>query len=643
MLATGEGPAFLEMAKAPAATVGDDIMTMGELATERDGRVVVRNIGIDPAAAEAFKRVRTGMRGTRIDAEWKTLTNIATAESHGDVRTVFDGSTISVIRPLVAAHHALDVMSRHSNQNMVGYDAPRFVLDPVVYRNRSVYEARRKAALPAGLQEEGLTVTGPSVTPSFGPKGETNAWLLNFGSVESCSYTHLAGISGAGMIPKFDVPSSIAHEFMTVHEYAHSMDDNARNLLMATPHKLRKLEAFADAFAITELALAGRSLQELRKIVSCREAAIIGLSFTNGGQRMRIDAIEHFSGAAARAALNAATRLVHENRTANPAEVVRQAHRIAREFTISDGGMVELRNALSKLHAKSSSAEIARWLKDLSSTSKDKALAKTAESLAVHHRSFFTPAEQGRDGAARKIAEIHAASLKRHVAYSKENGLLDRTKRLLSDSESENWGVGQHNALRRLLNRVRSPASASVERAIRANIQKEIGSEASRHAGADQPAVMKLPPPVPSTPNPWTFSVADRLRQCAVHAEQAYHVITEVAATGIPSPSHQERFTASMRSLSSFVEALSWRDPTKDSKTVRRTLDAHPELEDYLRMVGNYSYADFGLPVDEGKRLQLQAIVMAINPQVDLPEMPRPQTEPTMGFGADLFPSTDRD
>lgn len=643
MLASGDGSAFIELPKPPAATVGDDIMTMGDLSTERDGRVVVRNIGIDHSAAAALKRVRTGMRGTRIDAEWKTLSNIATAESHGDVRTVFDGATISVIRPLVAAHHALDVMARHSNQNMVGYDAPRFVLDPVVYRNRSAYEARRRAALPAGLQEEALTVTGPSVTPSFGSKGETNAWLLNFGSVESCSYTHLAGISGAGMIPKFDVPSSLAHEFMTVHEYAHSMDDNSRNLRMATPYKLRKLEAFADAFAITELALAGRSLKDLNRIVSCREAAIIGLSFTNDGQRMRIDAIEHFSGAAARAALDAATRLVRESRTANPAEVVRQAHRIAKEFTISDPGMVELRNAVSKLHAKSSSAEVTRWLKELSSTAKDKALAKTSDSLAKHHRHFFIPAEQGKDGAALKIAELHAASLKRHVAYSKENGLIGRTKRLLTDSESENWGVGKHNALRRLLIRVRSPASAKVERAIRENLSKEIRSEVAGHSAAEQPAVMKLPPPAATTPNPWTFSVADRLRQCAVHAEQAYTIITEAAATGGPLPSHQERFTAAMRSLSSFVEALSWRDPAKDSKTVRRTLDAHPELEDYLRMVGNYSYSDFGLPVDEGKRLQLQAIVMAINPQVDLPEMPRPQAEPTMGFGDGLFPSTERD
>jgi hypothetical protein len=98
-----------------------------------------------------------------------------------------------------------------------------------------------------------------------------------------------------------------------------------------------------------------------------------------------------------------------------------------------------------------------------------------------------------------------------------------------------------------------------------------------------------------------------------------------------------------MRSLSSFVEALAWRDPTKDGKAVRRKLEEHPELEDYLRMVGNYSYADFGLPVDEGKRLQLQAIIMAINPKISLPEMPRPQAESTMAFGDELFPSTDRD
>jgi hypothetical protein len=643
MLASGEGSAFLEMPKAPAAAAGDDIMTMGDLSTERDGRVVARNIGIDSSAAEALRRVRIGVRGTRIDAEWKTLANIATAESHGDVRTVFDGATISVIRPLVAAHHGLDVMARHSNQNMVGYDAPRFVLDPVVYRNRSAYEARRRAALPAGLQEDGLTVTGPSITPSFGSKGETNAWLMNFGSVESCSYTHLAGISGSGMIPKFDVPSSLAHEFMTVHEFAHSMDDNSRELRMATPYNLRRLEAFADAFAVTELALAGRSLQELRKIVSCREAALIGLSFGTDGQRVRVDAIEHFSGAAARAALNAAAELVRQNRTANPAEVVRQAHKISERFTISDGGMIELRNALSKLHAKSSSTDVARWLKELSSTAKDKALVETAKSLANHHRNFLTPADQSRAGVAQKIAELHAASLKRHVAYSKENGLLGRTKRLLTDSESENWGIRNHNALRRLLDRVRSPGSAGVGNAIRENIRREIRTGWNSHAGMEQPAVMKLPPPAATTPNPWTFSVADRLKQCAVHAEQAYRVITEVAATGIPSPSHQERFTTSMMSLSSFVEALAWRDPTKDGKAVRRKLEEHPELEDYLRMVGNYSYADFGLPVDEGKRLQLQAIIMAINPKISLPEMPRPQAESTMAFGDELFPSTDRD
>lgn len=642
ILASGEGPAFIEMAKPPAAAAGDDIMTMGDLSKDKDGRMVARNIGIDPSAAEALKRVRMGMRGPRIDAEWKTLSHMAAAESQGDVRTVFDGSTISVIRPVVSAHHALDVLARHSNQNMVGYDAPRFVLDPVVYRNQSSYEARRKAALPIGLQEDGLTVTGPSVTPSFGSNGATNAWLLNFGSVESCSFTHLAGISGTGMIPKFDVSSALAHEFMTVHEFAHSMDDNSRNLRMATPYKMRRLESFADAFAVTELALAGRSLQELRKIVGCREAAIVGLSFAGDGQRVRIETIEHFSGAAARAALDAAAKLVHQGGTANPAEVVRQAHKISKKFTISDAGMKELQHALSGLNSKASSTDVDRWLKQLSSKAKDEALARTARSLAAHHRNFFAPADRG-NAATAKIAELHAASLKRHVAYSKENGLLGRTKNILADTENESWGIGKRNTLRRLLDVVRPSGGAGIERAIGENIRKEIRIEGDGATMRDQPAIMKLPAPAPATPNPWTFSVADRLKQCAAHAEQAYRVITEVAATGIPSPSHQQRFTASMRSLSSFVEALSWRDPTKDGKAVRKKLDDHPELEDYLRMVGNYSYADFGLPVDEGKRLQLQAIILAINPKASLPEMPRPQAESTMAFGDDMFPSTDRD
>ncbi len=642
ILASGEGTAFIELDKSPSASAGDDIMTMGELATERDGRVVVRGIGIEPSAAAALKRVRTSMRGQRMDAEWKTLANIAMAEKHGDVRTVNDGRTISVIRPVVAAHHALDVMARHSNQNMVGYDAPRFVLDPVVYRNGSAYEARRQAALPAGLQEDGVDVdvAGPSVIPSFGPAGQTNAWLINFGSVECCSFTHLAGISGAGMIPGFDVQPSLAHEFMTVHEYAHSMDDNARNLQMASPYALRRLEAFADAFAVTELVLAGRNLGELTKIVSCREAAIIGLSFTNGGRRTRIEAIEHFSGAAARAALNAAADLLSHGGTANPAEVVRQAHRVSERLTISDAGMRELREALTGISAESSSKDVARWLNELSVSAKDRGLALCARGLATTHKNFFIPAEQKGEEAAAAIAELHSGSLERHIAYAKENGLLDRTKPLLAETESKFWGVQRHGTVRTFLERLRPGRNGEFRRLIGENIRRKIEVEATGDEERHQPAVLKLSAPAAAAPNPWTFSVADRFRQCAAHAEQAYRIITEVAAAGAPSPAHQERFTSSMRSLSSFVEALSWRDPAKDAKGVRRKLEEHPELEDYLRMVGSYTYADFNLPVDEGKRLQLQAIILAINPRADLPEMPRPE-DPAPTFGNGLFPTTE--
>jgi hypothetical protein len=159
------------------------------------------------------------------------------------------------------------------------------------------------------------------------------------------------------------------------------------------------------------------------------------------------------------------------------------------------------------------------------------------------------------------------------------------------------------------------------------------------------PAVLKLPVLESSDPNPWTFSVADRLKQSATHAENAYKVIVETAARGgVPNDGHEERFAVSMRRLSSFVEAVVLRDPMKDGKAVRKKFDANPELEDFLRTSAAIGYRDATLPVSEGMRMQMQSLILAINPTADLPAMPAPpELVSGVEFGPNMFVSSDRD
>jgi hypothetical protein len=635
---TNNGTLFLETDRAPSASVGDDVMTTAEVTTERNGRVVARNPRIGPTMTAAYKRLRDGIRGSNIDANWKTLSKVAVAESHSDVRTVLDGQIISIIRPTATNQPAADVLKRHTNQNMVGYDAPRFVLDPVVYRNHSAYLLRQAAALPAGIRDK-ITVNGPEITPSIGQKGETRAWLMNFGNVENCSYTLLSQLSGPGLVPKFDIPATLAHEFTTVHEFAHSMDDQARKVSEATPEKRRRMESFADAFAITELALAGRNLNDLSKIVACREAAIIGASFRRDGKRARIALMEHLSGDAARAALNEAAKILKRGGKVTPAEVVRQAHKLSVKHSISNAGIQELDKSLRKLKQNATTEEIKECLDLLAKSTKDPALARMAKRLATTSDNFFSPADQRRKDVISKIAVLHQESLKKHVEYSAENGMLGRTKELLMASEKDWWSVRERNLLRRSLRAI-LPNGKNIGHAVSSNIEQQV---AARDASASEiPAIQKLPETQSASPNPWTYSLADRLKQSAAIAEQAYAVITEVAALGTVAPVHQERFSNAMRSLSLFAEAVTWRDVSKDGKAVRKKLEETPELEDHFRMVRDYSYEDIKLPVSEGKRLQLQSIILAVNPRAELPEMPQP-AEPATGFGSDLFMGTDRD
>jgi hypothetical protein len=271
-----------------------------------------------------------------------------------------DGQSLSVVRPTVSFQPAREIIARHSSpQNETN---PKFVLDPVIYASAARQAARKANAAPAGAGSDRS--------------------MLYFGNVEHCSYTQLVKISGPGMIPRYDVPAALAHEFMTAHEFAYQFDEFRGKAGSPSSRERRRIESFADAFAVTELILAGRSLKDIDRIVACREAAIIGLAGARGRTKGSADAIVSLSGAAARAALNAAYTVVQNGGYVDAVALVQQATRISERHTISDKGMKELQSALARLSTDATQAEMSRWLKNLAAATTDEALSLTASSLA---------------------------------------------------------------------------------------------------------------------------------------------------------------------------------------------------------------------------------------------------------------------
>ncbi|NTF17412.1 hypothetical protein G6L37_03170 [Agrobacterium rubi] len=644
MQPSGEGMVYLEMDKAPQAGAGDDILTMAEMVRHRDGRLIAKAVGLDAQHASAISRLRAATKESIIDAEWKVLSAIVAAEKNGDVRIGIDRSAISVVRPFATMHPAKELLARHGNQNTVAYDAPRYVLDPLVYAATARDMERRQHALPAGIDDPRITHSGPSVTPSFGRSGETKAWLLYFGQVENCSYTQLAAMSGRGMVPKADVPAALAHEFFTLHEYAHTFDDNANDFgRTMSPGESRKLEAFADAFAVTELVMAGRSPRDIERIVACREAAIVGLPISANGKRMDISQVAHFSGAAARAALVEAAAAVKLNRRVNTAELIRQARRISEKHTIGDAGMRDLQSALGRLRKLPGEADVRTWLASLIRSTSDPALKANATALHRNVAMFYAPAQQA--AAAARISAVHATSLRNHLEYSRENISDAGMMAVLAEKEAAAWDIGNRGGIARVLRRLIPDQTSGIQAGIASNLKRIATEQALPSASAvPAPALAKLQMSDAGIPNPWTFSVAGRLEQCASYASTAYGVIAAVAVHGIPSSEQQASFIRAMRGLSAFVDSVTLRDASKDGKSVRKRFEDNPELEDYLRMVASYRYSDMQLPVDDGKRLQLQAVILAINPNADIPEMPKPVFEPQIPeFGGGFIPATDRE
>lgn len=604
-LFSGEGIAYIEMERAPAAAAGDDILTFADLARERDGRLVARNAGLPDEGKTALRRLREGTRNSRIDAGWQVLSGIVSAEKQGDVRLVMDGQSLSVVRPTVSLQPARDIIARHSQKEGTG----KFVLDPVVYAS-AARAAARKATTAKGT-------------------------VLNFGDVDSCAYTQIAGMSGPGMIPTFDIPAALAHEFATARAFALQLDGPKGKAETLSPLERRQTDSFADAFAVTELILAGRSPKDIDRIVACREAAVIGLATGKAKGRSEEASV---SGTAARAALNAAYAVVQKGGHVDPAALVQQAKRLSELHTISDKGMKDLKSALRSLGSNATAADISGWLKNLAKTTADKNLSQNASSLAKRLKGFYTPRDQKSREVGAKIGRLHADSLRKHLAYAKENGLSTRPDGLLAGKETSVWNIAPEGIMGRLARFVRAPADhGSV-------IRSNIDSIPAGHATAEVPA-LKLPTMESSDPNPWTFSVADRLKQAGGQAENAYKVIAEMAANGgIPTFAHEERFATAMRRLSSFVEALVLRDPLKDGKTVRKRLDANPELEDYLKLWAAGGFRNEKLQMDEGLRVQIKSLILAINPAADVPEMPAPpEVVSGVEFGQNMFVSSDRD
>lgn len=642
MQSSGEGIVYLEIANAPAAGVGDDILAMADVVHHRDGRLIAKSVGLDPRYAAALRRLKAGTDGGGPDSEWKVLSGIVAAERNGDVRVGVDASAVSVIRPF-AATPKKEMLARHVGQGPVARDAPRYVLDPIVYAAPGRNQDRRKDALPAGLVPARTDPSGPTMTPSFGPDGETRAWLMYFGEAENCSYTKLARISGRGMLPRHDISSSLADEFFTIHEYAHTLDDEMDGLESGkSPHELRRMEAFADAFAVTELVMAGRNPEEIAMIVSCREAAIVGLSFGPAGRNANIGGIEHLSGAAARAALAQAAAARKAGRRANSGEILRQARKISEQFTIGDIGMKTLQQSLKRLGDEASPDDLRRWLATLEQETKDPVLKANAASLRKQLDMFFLPSQQ--KAAAGEIAKIHAISLDRHQEHVRESGLAPGVSGLLADREAAAWSIRNEGFITRTIRKMVPGSANGLDSRIAANLSKvaAAATPTPEHSG---PALSKVPVQTSGIPNPWTFSVTGRLQQCAKYAMEAYRVIAAVELHGIPSQQQQDTYVNAMRGLTAFVESVTLRDPTKDGKAVRKRFDERPELEDYLRMVGTYRYSDMKLPADEGRRLQLQAVILAIDPQADLPEMPRKASPESQipEFGADIFPAGERE
>lgn len=634
---------FVEMSRRPTAAVGDDLLVNADIEQHPDGRQIGRVTGFSASEKEAFARLLAATSDAKPVEDWKVISRIAAARRNRDAAVRLTDDALCVIRPTVAPNSTLETLARHSRNTLVSHDAPRYLVNPLLHAAASADPTRIRAAEPAGLADRLEMSPGPSFANVGNMQGDNWGSVIDPGGVDRCSYTTLMQVSGRGLLSKRDVSANLHHEFVTAHEYGHTLDTNDRShTRMDAAEVKRRQETFADAFAVTELALSGRSLAELDQIIAAREAAIVGAAFLESGKRLDMRFFVHVSGAAARVALNGARKALESGIPVSAADIVGQARRISDDWTISKDGIQDLAKALRTLPANADHRTITAWLDRLASKTSDKALKFNAESLKTRLGAFYTPGQHA--SVANKIAAIHAGSMRKHLDYLTAQGLGEVDMQVLVSAEKMAWGIPEQTGLQRVMGRI-GIGSSGLPALLRANIETIAKNDGSKKLEAPQGiAFVRIPEPKSDMPNPWTFSVSDRLQRAATYGESAYRTNASVAQQGTPSHKQEEAFANAMRGLSAFAEAVTLRDPTKDSKSVRRILDGNPDLEDNLKVFSTYKPGELTLPLAEGKRLHLQSVIQAINPRVVLDEIAAPAApNPFAEFANDVALAGDRD
>jgi hypothetical protein len=595
------GMVYLEMAEAPRAGVGDDILADAEVSQHRDGRAIARAVPMEESFTAAIRRLRNSARGASADGQWQVLNGLLEGEARGSVRLAMDPSSISIIRSIVSVRPAGEILSDR--------------------------------------QKRGLDLPSPLIhSGSVRPDAMAAEAVLGGGIPSVCSYTSLALASGAGMVPRHDISTLLSAEFEAARAMARRIDVGVNDIGdTPEPLALRRAEAFADAFAVTELAMAGRSLKELDRIVSCREAAIIGQSWRRDGVRRDIGGTAGFTGAAARAALTAAAAAADKGAAVGAAEIVRQAERISERHVIGDKGLSDLRSALAGLRGSPGESDIRLWLANLSASTGDRALRENCRNLSLRLARFHLPGSMGRKDAASAITRLHASSLRLHIQHLDEQGISVDAE-ALGLKEADAWSARPQSAMRRLSTLVK-PWSRGAQ-AVRANIVRNIAEHVGIAAGSRTEKGVSPATGGSSVSagglNPWAASVAGRLQQCAAHATEAYRINAAVAARGgTPSPEQRDAFRSAVGGLAAFAEAVVLRDPMKDSKSVRKKLEDNPEIEASLRLACIRPEDGYALPMEDDRRHVMRSVILALDAKADIPEMPQAAAEgfvPDFGF-----------
>lgn len=597
------GTLFLQMDSRPRAAAGDDIYADVDVARQKSGQNLAIAREVNPSRAAAMTRLRGAFKGARVAKEYGIIKSLATAERSGDIRAAVGRHSISMLRPVLSADPAKDEALGMTRP------APRLVF--------------RKD--PNGFKGYDQSANGT-----------TSSFHLFFGGVNTSSYSHLFHMAGASALyPRFDISPVLAQEYLTVREFACSIDDHAHQAGVRNgPHYLRRLETFADAFAVLELALGGRSLKELELIVIAREAGLVGQAFDRRNERTRLPQLIHLSGAACRKALQAAKRCLKDGIEVTPAQVLKEAWKIADSCTLSKKAMTTLADHLNGVSASGlrTADGFRRVLYAIAAENTDPLLKQTAKSLAGNiSKGFFGVDDLRVKANADKVTAIHRRSTASFLRYIRESDMPKNLAELFVTREAEAWKPARSGGARGWMEAVRAalpggaPESAMQRRILGMLSRQKLAITQSNDARQPETALRKLPhSSTGDGPNPWSMNTAQRLAGCARHAEAAFRA----AAFGYDDMTawkHQTAFTSSMRGFNAFHEAVLLRDVAKDSPQVVALLEKNSGIEQEMKLLAQASYSDLMLPLGEPTLLRIQSVAKILNPKVELPPVQRPE------------------